>query len=378
MIAGDEIHAEERMNLLDMLINGVVSLLPMGLVVFIGGGGIWLLNRIMTRRSAAVPGKNTFRRQLILTVLSTLLLLAIIVTAPLPESTRANLITLFGIALTATIAISSTTLASNAMAGLMLRIVNNFQRGDFIRIDQFLGRVTEQGLFHTEIQNERSDLVTLPNLFVVSTPVTVIRPSGTFISANISLGYDLPHDEIEKHLIEAAESAGLLEPFIRILELGDFSVLYQVSGRLSDTKNFLGGKTALHRAVLDTLHRNGIEIVSPNFMNQRQITDAGKFIPKVKRRKTTKATDTVGPDTVVFDKADQVEKAEDLRKHLKALDEQISTLEAKAKEAKGKEAEGKEAEGEEVEQIKETIFLRQQTRERLVKRIEKLEAEVKE
>jgi len=364
------------MNLLDMLIDGVVSLLPMGMVVFVGGGGIWLLHRIMTRRSASVPGKDTFRRQLVLTVLGTLLLLAIIVTAPLPEGTRANLITLFGIALTATIAISSTTLASNAMAGLMLRIVDNFKRGDYIRIDQFLGRVTEQGLFHTEIQNERSDLVTLPNLFVASTPVTVVRPSGTFISANISLGYDVPHDEIEKYLVEAAESANLLEPFIRILELGDFSVLYQVSGRLSDTKNFLGGKTALHRAVLDTLHRNGVEIVSPNFMNQRQITDAGKFIPKVKRRETTKATDTAGPDTVVFDKADQVEKAVDLRQHLKVLDEQISTLEAKAKEAKAKEAKGKESEGDEVEQIKQTIFLRQQTRARLVERIEKLEAEV--
>ena len=359
------------MNLVEMLTKGALGLLPMSLVIFIGGGGIWLLSRIMTRRSARVPGKDTFRRQLILTVLGTMLLLAIIVSAPLPESTRANLITLFGIALTATIALSSTTLASNAMAGLMLRIINNFNRGDFIRIDQFLGRVTEQGLFHTEIQNERSDLVTLPNLFVVSTPVTVVRLSGTFISAKVSLGYDLPHDEIEKHLIEAAESANLLEPFIRILELGDFSVLYQVSGRLSDTKKFLGGKTALHRAVLDTLHRNGIEIVSPNFMNQRQITDSGEFIPKVKRRKKTKATDTAGPDTVVFDKADQVEKAEDLRQHLKALDENISALEAEAKEAKGKDGED-----EEVERIKQKIFLREKSRARLVERIEKLEAEV--
>jgi len=376
MIAGDEIHSEERMNLAEMLINGAVSLLPMSLVIFIGGGGIWLLNRIATRRAAAVPGRDTFRRQLILAVLSTMLLLAIIVSAPLPESTRANLITLFGIALTATIAISSTTLASNAMAGLMLRIINNFKRGDFIRIDQFLGRVTEQGLFHTEIQNERSDLVTLPNLFVVSTPVTVVRLSGTFISAKVSLGYDLPHDEIEKHLIKAAESAGLVEPFIRILELGDFSVLYQVSGRLEDTKKFLGGKTALHRAVLDTLHRNGIEIVSPSFMNQRQVTDAGKFIPKVKKKTAAKAKETAGPDTVVFDKADQVEKAEDLRSLLKALDEEISALEAKAKEAKTKETEGDEAD--EAEKIQQTIHQRRRTRAKLVERIEKLEAEVKD
>ena len=359
------------MNVVEMLIKAVVDLLPMSLVIFIGGGGMWLLNRIMTRRAAGVPGKGTFKRQLILAILTTVLLVAIIVSAPLSDAVRANLITLFGIAFAAVVALSSTTLASNAMAGLMLRIVRNFKRGDFIRVDQFLGRVTEQGLFHTEIQNERSDLVTLPNLFVASTPVTVVRPSGTFISAKISLGYDVPHDEIEKHLIKAAESAGLLEPFIRILELGDFSVTYQVSGRLSDTKKFLGGKSALHRAVLDTLHQNGIEIVSPNFMNQRQITDAGKFIPKVKKKKSIPPSKEVGPDTVVFDKADQAEKAEDLHKLLKALDEEISALEAKAKEAKAKEAEDDEA-----EKIEETVHLRRRTRARLVERIEKLEAEV--
>ncbi len=94
----------------------------------------------------------------------------------------------------------STTLASNAMAGLMLRIVRSFKPGDYIRVGDFLGRVTERGLFHTEIQNERSDLVTLPNLYVTSNAVTVIRPSGTFVSATLSLGYDIHHDEIEKTL----------------------------------------------------------------------------------------------------------------------------------------------------------------------------------
>ena len=367
MIAVDKIVTEERMNVVEALIKVVLNLLPMSLVIFIGGGGMWLLNRIMTRRAAGVPGKDTFRRQLILAILTTVLLVAIIASAPLPDSVRGNLITLFGIAFTAVVALSSTTLASNAMAGLMLRIVRNFKRGDFIRVDQFLGRVTEQGLFHTEIQNERSDLVTLPNLFVASTPVTVIRPSGTFVSANISLGYDVPHDVIEKHLVEAAESAGLVEPFIRILDLGDFSVTYQVSGGLSDTKKFLSAKTTLHRAVLDTLHRNDIEIVSPSFMNQRQITDAEKFIPKVKK-KSIAPSEEVGPDTVVFDKADQVEKAEDLHNLLKALDNEISALEAKAKES----------EDEEAEKIKETVDRRRRTRERLVDRIEKLEAEVKD
>jgi small-conductance mechanosensitive channel/uncharacterized small protein (DUF1192 family) len=303
---------------------------------------------------------------MVLTFLALFFIVAVIVTAPLNETTQGNLISLFGIAVTAVIALSSTTLASNAMAGLMLRAVRHFKRGDYIRCGDFLGRVTERGLFHTEIQNERSDLITLSNLFLATNPVTVIRPSGTFVSATLSLGYDLQHDEIEKLLIEAAGLAGLVEAFVRIRELGDFSVTYEVSGQLSDTKRFLGSKSALHRAMLDTLHRAGVEIVSPTFMNQRQIKQGEAFVPEVKV--PTDPTRDKGPDSLVFDKADQVEKVEDLRLRLTALNEEITRLEAQVKAAEGDEA----------EKIQETIFLRQRIRERLVERIADIEKKVGE
>jgi small-conductance mechanosensitive channel len=254
------------------------------------------------------------------------------------------------------------------MAGLMLRAVRNFKRGDYIRCGEFLGRVTERGLFHTEIQNERSDLITLPNLHLATNAVTVIRPSGTFVSAALSLGYDNQHDTIEKLLIEAAGNAGLVKPFVRIRQLGDFSVTYEISGQLDDTKKFLGSKSALHRAVLDSLHRAGVEIVSPTFMNQRQIKEGTAVIPKMEVTAPVDPTRDLGPDSLVFDKADQVEKVEDLRLRLTALDGEIADLEAQVKATEGDEA----------EKIQETIFLRQRIRERLVERIASLEKKVGE
>ena len=296
-------------------------------VVLIGGGALFFLNRRMVRKAAEIPGEGTFSRQLVLSILGVVFGVSVIIAAPLNPDDTHDLITLFGVALTGVIALSSTTLASNAMAGVMLRMVRNFKRGDYIRVGDYLGRVTERGLFHTEIQNERSDLITLPNQYLVSNAVTVIRPSGTFISATLSLGYDLQHDEIEKLLIAAAERAGLLEPFVRIRALGDFSVTYEVSGKLGDTKTFLGSRSALHRSVLDTLHGAGVEIVSPTFMNQRQVApeqnssfrismSTGRRIPKRDR----------GPDTLVFDKADRVERVEDLRQRLADLDAEIAEL----------------------------------------------------
>jgi small-conductance mechanosensitive channel len=351
---------------MEKLIEIVLNLLPMTVVIVIGVGVLAFLNRRLDRKSRELAGEGTFRRQMILTFLALLFVVAVIVTAPLKENTQGNLISLFGIAVTGVIALSSATLASNAMAGLMLRAIRHFKRGDYIRCGDYLGRVTERGLFHTEIQNERSDLITLPNLHLATNPVTVIRPSGTFVSCTLSLGYDLQHDEIEKLLIEAAGLAGLVEAFVRIRSLGDFSVTYEVSGQLEDTKRFLSSKSALHRAVLDTLHRAGVEIVSPTFMNRRQIKPGEAFVPKVKVATDPKRDK--GPDSLVFDKADQVEKVEDLRLRLTALNEEIAGLEAQVKAA----------EGEEAEKIQETVFLRQRIRERLVEKIADIEKKVDE
>jgi len=156
--------------------------------------------------------------------------------------------------------------------------------------------------------------------------------------------------------------------FVRIRVLGDFSVTYEVSGRIGDTKKFLGSKSALHRAVLDILHRAGVEIVSPAFMNQSQIKGERAFIPEVENDKPIEPARDSSPDTLVFDKADQVEKVEDLRVRLTALDKEIVDLTAQVKAS----------EGEEAEKIQETIVLRQRIRERLVERIADIETKVKE
>ena len=354
------------MDFVAWLTDTAIQLLPMTAVLLLGGATLAFLNRRMVRKAAELPGEGTFSRQLLLSILSIVFLVAIVIAAPLRPDATHDLITLFGVALTGVIALSSTTLASNAMAGVMLRMVRNFKRGDYIRVGEYLGRVTERGLLHTEIQNERSDLITLPNQYLVSNAVTVIRPSGTFVSATVSLGYDLQHDEIEVLLCRAAERAGLLEPFCRIRALGDFSVTYEVSGKLADTKTFLGSKSALHRSVLDTLHGAGVEIVSPTFMNQRQVAAGRNFIPDIDEERTVDPKRDRGPDALVFDKADKVDKVEDLRQRLTALDTELADLQARLKTAGTDEA----------ETIQQTIDIRQKVRERLVNRIAEFEAAV--
>ena len=178
----------------------------------------------------------------------------------LSETATGQLLSLIGILLSAAIALSSTTLIGNAMAGLMPRSVKSFHLGDFVRIGDHFGRVTEHGLFHVEIQTEDRDLTTLPNLYMVTNPVKVTLSSGTIVSAEVSLGYDIPNGKVEDCLKDAASNAGLSDPFVLITDLGDFSVSYRISGMLTEVRHLISVQSRLRRMMLDGLHRSAITI----------------------------------------------------------------------------------------------------------------------
>ncbi len=248
----------------------------------------------------------------------------VILSVPMDESIKGQITNLFGIVISAGLALSSATFIGNGLAGVMLRAVNSYKAGDFIQVGEVMGRVSEKGLFHTEIQTENRDLVTLPNLHLATNPVRVIRASGTFVNATCSLGYDVNQNIIKEALIKAAESIGLEDSFVHITELGDFSVVYKVYGLLKDAKTIISARSRLHSAMLDHLHAANIEIVSPNFMNQRQVGDT-IFIPK-KVRKQDEVTEPEKVEELIFDKAEEAETIEKKSEDIEKINEQLKEM----------------------------------------------------
>ncbi len=239
---------------------------------------------------------------------------------------------------TAIIALSSTTFVSNAMAGLMLRSLGNFHAGDFVLVGEHFGRVTERGLLHTEIQTEDRDLVTVPNLFLITQPVRVVRGSGTIVSCELSLGYDVPRERLTALLQEAARSAELEEPFVLVTDLGDFAVTYRVAGFLADVRRLVTARSALRAAVLDTLHGAGVEIVSPTFMNQRQLEPGRRLLPRDVAEPPPSAehgvtaqeapADDGDVEAIIFDKAETAQRLVELRRSRERLAAELEALRA--------------------------------------------------
>lgn len=301
---------------LPLLINlGVITLL-------LGALHLW-----MHRHQPADPDAHLPRQLMVLGAWA-LGLLLLILALPVSDTTRGQVLSLVGLVITALIALSSTTLVANMMAGLLLRIVNSFRPGDFIRVGEHFGRVSERGLFHTEMQTEDRDLMTLPNMHLITNPVTVVHDTGTIISATVSLGYDVHRKQIEQLLKQAAAEAELNDPFVQILDLGDFSVVYRIAGRLDDVGSLITARSRLRACMLDTLHDAGVEIVSPTFMNQRPQTDNQKAIPRPYRNTLLTNDDEAQPkvEEMVFDKAEQASQDTQRRKRIDELKQSLSQM----------------------------------------------------
>lgn len=298
-----------------------------GIVLFLSA-----MNWLLLRRRKDLRGGQRVPRQVTMAVLTLVGVISVVLTLPIAASSRNQIIGLIGLLVSAIIALSSTNIMANAMAGLLLRATRPFRVGDYIKVGEHAGRVTERGLFDTEVQSEYRELIAIPNTFIITNPVTTLRSSGALISCNLSLGFDVHHARIEGLLITAAEETGLDAPFVRIAEIGDFSVSYRVSGMLTDLDSLLTTRSNLHRRVLDALHGNGIEIASPNFMNTRVFPEKTTFIPTPVA--ATKQPVDDKQDEVVFDKAINAEAVEVARLE---LTEEIESLEAQAKQASGDE-----------------------------------------
>lgn len=316
-----------EMNIFESILHSAGRLLPAICTLIFFGGLLWWLLSYSNKRQALVDYRRTLAPQFLMVVIAVIGLLVFLLTLPFSDTTRGQVVSLAGVILTGIIAISSTTFVTNAMAGLMLRWIRFFKTGDFIEINGLFGRITERGLFHTEIQNEERDLITFPNLYLIANPTTVVRSSGTIISSTLSIGYDIPHLQMEELLQKAARQTGLTEEFVHITELGDFSVSYKISGYLSETKQLLSARSNLKRNILDELHQAGIEIVSPNFINQRVLHEKETIIPKKQEsRKVVAAPPATAPETVMFDKADSAEEMDQWQKKYDGLTRQIEEL----------------------------------------------------
>lgn len=297
------------------------SYLPLIVVLIVCGAGLSLGHVLLLARHKELGSEAKLPRQIALLLATIVSLVIAIIVAPMPDSTRDQVLTLMGIAMSAAIALSSASFVTNFMAAVMLRITKPFKIGDFITVGDLFGKVSARGLFDTEIQTENRELIAIPNATFINQSVTVARSSGVIVSTTLSLGYDISFADVEPLMLEAATAAGLSDAYIHIIELGDFSITYRVCGLLTELDSILTVRSELRHQLLQKIHGAGIEIASPTLT--RHITQSAeqKILPPAAH--AAPRENAVLAEDIVFDKANEIATLESARDELQSKIQQL-------------------------------------------------------
>lgn len=308
----------------------LIDYLPLAIVLVVCGVGLALAHVLLLARHKELGSEEKLPRQLVLLALTFMALILAIIAAPMADSTRDQILSLLGIALSAAIAFSSTSFVTNFMAAVMLRVTAPFKAGDFITVGEVFGKVSARGLFDTEIQTENRELIAIPNATFIRESVTVARRSGVIVSTTLSLGYDVSVAEAEQAMLEAAEAAGLTDPYVHIVGLGDFAVSYRVCGLLTELESILTVRSGLNHQLLAKLHGAGIEIASPSITRHITHPPEHRIMPSANTE--PEQNSKVVAEDIVFDKATEIagieQQREELERRIKELREAKAESEA--------------------------------------------------
>ena len=329
-VLGDKKSIAEISNeLYEFLFN---AMFPLG--IFLSIVLLLLFNKWIFNRSQLLPRTKKSFKLIVAIAILFVGMFFFIFSLDIEDEKQLKIVEFLAILLSAAIALSSTTVLGNLIAGIMNNSIKRFRNGDLIKIGDLQGRVTSKRFFHTEIQLEDSSFVTVPNLFVATHPVILTKKNNTVISTTVSLGYDVSRLRIEECLLKAAEATCLTNPYVYITHLGDYSVVYKVHGFLEDSSKYLSTTSLLNANVLDALHGAKIEIVSPSFMNQKQV-DKQLFIPKVETEKTIANQES--PEELIFADAIRSEEIEKKKDFLQQIDKKTAGFKEKLKGLEDKE-----------------------------------------
>ena len=317
--------------------------LPFLVVLALAMASLAFLNFFFRTRLKDKPDLQ-FRFQLVMLCLTLVAVLTVVIALPVSDALRGQLLGLIGILLSAAIALSSTTFIGNILAGIMMKAVRSARPGDWITVADLTGRIVEMNLLHTRVQTEFRDLVTVPNLFMVTQPLHVVRASGTIIHTEVSLGYDVHHSRVRDALLEAAENAGLKDAFVHVRSLGDFSVNYRVAGLLEDVQSLLSTRSKLCRAVLDAMHAADIEIVSPTFMITRAVGADRRFVAEEEPIANDDPVEATRAEDLAFDVAEEAASVEGLRRLLERVSSRLKDGDVRENKALAERLEARRAE----------------------------------
>jgi small-conductance mechanosensitive channel len=158
------------------------------------------------------------------------------------------------------------------LSGLMVTYSRALKVGDFVKVANIEGTVTELGTLATRITTPRNEEITIPNSLVLSDATTNFSRNGdqgVFTSTGVTIGYDTPWRQVHALLqLAASRTEGIRstpKPTVMQVALEDFYVNYRLFLVLEQPQRRLRVLAALHANIQDAFNEFGVQIMSPHY-----------------------------------------------------------------------------------------------------------------
>jgi small-conductance mechanosensitive channel len=195
------------------------------------------------------------------------------------------------------VSIGASGLVGQAASGLILMYSRTLRPGEFVRIADSEGTVTDLGLFATRLRSGLGEEIVLPNAWVLANTTRnfsrVVGGPGFILHAVVSIGYDTPWRQVHAMLLEAAvRTRGILAtpaPYVVQTALSDFYVEYRLVAYAGPEGPRLRAEamSLLHGQIQDVFNERGVQIMSPHYFKDPEapkiVPPEGWFAPPARR-----------------------------------------------------------------------------------------------
>jgi small-conductance mechanosensitive channel len=159
------------------------------------------------------------------------------------------------------------------IAGYLMTYRRALKVGDRVKIGNAIGDVIDMRLQVTHLRSFKNEEIIIPNSQILTSEVlnysSLAQTHGLILHTEVGIGYETPWRQVEAMLLTAADrTEGLpaeCKPFVRLKQLGNFAVTYELNVYCHDPKAMGRLYTALHRNILDVFNEYGVQIMTPAY-----------------------------------------------------------------------------------------------------------------
>lgn len=282
------------MALLNYLISGILRAMPglaVALSIFFIARGISAFSKRVLRRMARPSTlkwltAETLQPTMRLTSLA-IWLFALVMAYPYLPGSGTDAFKGLSVLLGLMVSLGATSVIGQGAAGLILTYTRTLRVGEFVRVGDYEGTVTEVGMFTTTIRTGLGEVLTLPNSMITGSVTKnysrIVQGPGYVVDTVVTIGYDTPWRQVEAMLLEAARRTdGVLQtPMPQVFQtaLSDFYPEYRLVAQAipSEPRPRAQLLSLLHANIQDVFNEYGVQIMSPHYLGD---PEQPKWVPK--------------------------------------------------------------------------------------------------